>query len=75
MEFDDIEMKDKDRYSKEEGGEEEFQEAETDFGGDENLGDEGSPRMKFNRVETLSKLKKDAGNMKRRITTDTKRDF
>ena len=63
---------------------EENKEAETKFSDDDDpwgIGDypknfdEGSPKMKFNRVETLSKLKKDAGNMKRRITTDTKKDF
>ena len=71
--FDDIEMKNKNREEEEE----EFKEAETDFGGEEdteNL-DEGSPKMKFNRVETLTNLKKVAGKMKRQITTISKQDF
>ena len=68
--FDDIETKNRNR----EEDDEEFQEAETKLDSDDNpwdIGDypenfdEGSPKIKFNRLETLSKLKKDAGNMKR----------
>ena len=74
--FDDIEMKNK---NVEEDEEEEYKEVEIDFGGDdiEEYPDnfDESSKTEFNRVDTLSKLKKDAGNMKRRITTVSKKDF
>ena len=66
--FDDIEMKNKNIGE----DDDEFKEAETDFGGDENPWDirdypenfgEGSPRMKFNTVD-IPDVKKDAKAIK-----------
>ena len=75
--FDYIEMRDKNLKEEEE---EEEEEAETKFSEDEDPWDIRDYPENFDsespkRVDTLSKLKKDAGNMKRRITTDSKRDF